>query len=153
MKVSLFWDKKPTSEAWITIPRWASENTKGTRILLSLWEQDKPYILGCCMDFPGLFPTCPTSKSDFFQKLHEMRMRYEKILLYIILTDQNYLVQNQEKIYTKCKRFMFFLAPKLSIVRQDSRGKTINYMIMLNIWYLFKMLFQILICGIFNQKG
>ena len=54
-----FWDKKPTSEAWITIPRWASENTKGTRILLSLWGQNTPHVLGllhglswCISDLP-----------------------------------------------------------------------------------------------------
>ena len=54
-----FWDKRPTSEAWITIPRWASENTKGTRILLSLWGQNTPHVLGllhglswCISDLP-----------------------------------------------------------------------------------------------------
>ena len=46
LEIPIFWDKKPTSEAWITIPRWASENIKGTRILLSLWRQNTPHILG-----------------------------------------------------------------------------------------------------------
>ena len=40
------WDKKPTCEARISIPRWASENATGKRILCSVWAKNNSYVLG-----------------------------------------------------------------------------------------------------------
>ena len=46
---------------------------KGQGYCLVCGDKTRIMCWGCCMDFPGVSPTCPTSKSDCFQKLHEMR--------------------------------------------------------------------------------
>ena len=46
---------------------------KGQGYCLVCGQKTRLMCWGCCIDFPGVFPTCPTSKSDCFQKLHEMR--------------------------------------------------------------------------------
>ena len=40
------WDKKPTCETWISIPRRASQSAKGKRILCCLWAKNNSYVLG-----------------------------------------------------------------------------------------------------------
>ena len=46
---------------------------KGYCIVPGCGERTRFMCWGCCMDFPGVFPVCDTSKSDCFQKMHEMR--------------------------------------------------------------------------------
>ena len=159
------WDKKPTCEARISIPRWASENATGKRILCSVWAKNNSYVLGLlyglswCISDLFYFQVRLFPKNAWYAKW-DMRTFLSFVYTELKFLDKFCMISfwltmllSKTKNINKIQKNYVFHAPKPPIVRQDSRGKTINHIMVLNILYLFKMLFQILICGIFSQKG